>query len=101
MPVVIGLQFELRKFPDLRKSRELANILSAGIIDMRQRSWWKNSLIEREPSEVANIDRITSNATEKKVGELSILLTLTTLSQPLETITGFMTFGLNLTQDTL
>lgn len=33
---------------------------------MRQRSWWKNGLIEREPSEVANINRITSNATEKK-----------------------------------
>lgn len=36
------------------------------MIDMRQRSWWKNGLIEREPSEVANINRITSSATEKK-----------------------------------
>jgi len=60
------------------------------------------SLIGLWPSEVANIYILTScpergcrSLPEKKVR------TFTTLSQPQETITGFITLGLKRTQDTL
>jgi hypothetical protein len=63
----------------------------------------KCSLIERVLSEVANIFRNTSRAAGKMKRETRTLNrhTFTTLSQPQETITGFNTLGLNLTQETL
>ena len=63
----------------------------------------KCSLIERVLSEVANIFRNASCAAEKMKREAGISNrhTFTTLSQPQETMTGFNTLGLNLTQETL
>jgi len=61
----------------------------------------KCSLIERVLSEVANIFRDTSHAAEKGEIRTSNRHTLTTLSQPQETMTGFNTLGLNLTHETL
>ena len=56
-----------------------------------------NGLIGREPSEVANI---VSNITPQR-GFRDMTRTLTTLSQPQETMTGFKMLGLNRTHDTL
>jgi len=61
----------------------------------------KCSLIERVLSEVANIFRDASHVAGKGETRTSNRHTFTTLSQPQETMTGFNTLGLNLTQETL